>query len=134
MNGAGSGRSFTDQVIVFFWVRTPDLAKELLTWSKEVHMLVLKRFISVLLVISLFMVLVGQVKAAEKQSTASKRININTATVKQLATLPRIGEKIALRIVDFRKQNGKFKRIEELMKVKGIGEKLFVKLKDRITV
>ena len=97
-------------------------------------MLVLKRFISVLLVISLFMVLVGQVKAAEKQSTASKRININTATVKQLATLPRIGEKIALRIVNFRKQNGKFKRIEELMKVKGIGEKLFVKLKDRITV
>ncbi|MCK4944446.1 MAG: helix-hairpin-helix domain-containing protein [Candidatus Aminicenantes bacterium] len=97
-------------------------------------MVVLKRFISVLLVISLFMVLVGQVKAAEKQSTASKRININTATVKQLSTLPRIGEKIALRIVNFRKQNGKFKRIEELMKVKGIGEKLFVKLKDRITV
>ncbi len=87
-----------------------------------------------MLVISLFMVLVGQVKAAEKQSTASKRININTATVKQLSTLPRIGEKIALRIVNFRKQNGKFKRIEELMKVKGIGEKLFVKLKDRITV
>lgn len=97
-------------------------------------MVVLKRFISVLLVISLFMVLVGQVKAVEKQSTASKRININTATVIQLSTLPRIGEKIALRIVNFRKQNGKFKRIEELMKVKGIGEKLFVKLKDRITV
>lgn len=87
-----------------------------------------------MLVISLFMVLVGQVKAVEKQSTASKRININTATVIQLSTLPRIGEKIALRIVNFRKQNGKFKRIEELMKVKGIGEKLFVKLKDRITV
>ena len=93
-----------------------------------------KKIISILLVIGLTVVLGVQTVGAEKQSAPAKRININTATVKQLAELPRIGEKIALRIVNFRKQNGKFKRIEELMKVKGIGEKLFDKLKDRITV
>jgi len=97
-------------------------------------MTVLKKFVSILLVLGLMTVLSGQANGAEKQSEASKRININTASVKQLSELPGIGEKIALRIVNFRKQNGKFKRIEELMKVKGIGEKLFVKLKSRITV
>jgi competence protein ComEA len=97
-------------------------------------MTVFKKFISVFLVIGLVLVLSGQASGAEKQPTTTKRININTATVKQLSELPRIGEKIALRIINFRKQNGKFKRIEELMKVKGIGEKLFDKLKNRITV
>ena len=42
--------------------------------------------------------------------------------------------KVALRIIDFRKQNGPFKKVEELMKVKGIGEKTFAKLKDLITI
>ena len=90
-------------------------------------MTVSKKFVSVLLVLGLMAALSVQVNGVEKQPAASKRININTATVQQLSGLPRIGEKIALRIVNFRKQNGKFKRIEELMKVKGIGEKLFVK-------
>ncbi len=63
-----------------------------------------------------------------------KKVNINTASAAELETLPRIGPKIAQRIIDFRKENGKFQRIEELMKVKGIGEKLFLGLKDRLTV
>ena len=62
------------------------------------------------------------------------KININTATAAELETLPRIGEKIAERILEFRKKNGPFKRIEDLMKVNGIGEKVFLQLKDRITV
>jgi comEA protein len=66
--------------------------------------------------------------------TASKKININTASLSDLQKLPRIGEKIAQRIIDFRKENGNFKRIEEIMKVKGIGEKVFAQLKDFITV
>jgi competence protein ComEA len=41
---------------------------------------------------------------------------------------------VGQRIIDFREKNGKFKKIEEIMKVKGIGEKLFLQLKDRITV
>lgn len=63
-----------------------------------------------------------------------KKININTATLVELQQLPRVGEKVAQRIIDFRQQNGNFKKIEELMKVKGIGEKMFDGLKDRITV
>ena len=65
---------------------------------------------------------------------AKEKVNINTASVKELQTLPRIGEKVAQRIVDFRTKNGKFSRIEELMKVKGISEKVFRQLKDLITV
>jgi comEA protein len=82
------------------------------------------------LVFSTFLSL--QVQAAPKAS--EKKININTASLVELQKLPRIGEKVAQRIIDFRKKNGKFKKTEELMKVKGIGEKMFNRLKDLITV
>ena len=65
---------------------------------------------------------------------AGKKININTASISELQKLPRVGEKIAQRIIDFRKEHGNFKRIEEIMKVKGIGEKMFAELKNMITV
>lgn len=66
--------------------------------------------------------------------SGSKKININTASLTELQELPRVGEKIAQRIIDFRKEHGNFKRIEEIMKVKGIGEKMFAELKEMITV
>jgi comEA protein len=82
-----------------------------------------------------FILAFGQVGfSAQKQAGNPVLININTASVQQLSTLPRIGDKIARRIVDFRKKNGKFKRVEDLMKVSGVGEKVFIKLKERITV
>ncbi len=56
-------------------------------------------------------------------------VNLNTATVTELMQLPRIGQKTAERIIAFRKQHGGFQRPEELMNVKGIGEKSFAKLK-----
>lgn len=56
-------------------------------------------------------------------------VNLNTATVTELMQLPRIGQKTAERIVAFRKEHGGFQRPEELMNVKGIGEKAFVRLK-----
>ena len=62
------------------------------------------------------------------------KININTASQAELDKLPRIGPKVAQRILDYRKEHGLFKRIEDLMKVKGIGEKTFAKLKDLVTV
>ena len=62
------------------------------------------------------------------------KVNINTAAVSELESLPRIGPKVAQRIVDFRAQNGNFKKIEEIMKVRGIGEKIFEQIKDLITV
>ena len=61
-------------------------------------------------------------------------LNLNAATVEQLETLPGIGRKVAERILEYRAKNGAFKKIEELMNVKGIGEKSFLKIKPRISV
>jgi competence protein ComEA len=72
-------------------------------------------------------------KAAAKPASSAV-VNLNTATVSQIATLPGIGEKAAQRIIEYREKNGGFKKIEELMNVKGIGEKSFLKLKPLITV
>ncbi len=67
-------------------------------------------------------------------NTDNRLININTATVEQLDDLPGIGRNYAERIVEHREKYGKFKRIEYIMNVKGIGESLFNKFKDMITV
>lgn len=56
-------------------------------------------------------------------------VDLNTATVTELMQLPRVGQKTAERILAFRKQHGGFQRPEELMNVKGIGEKAFARLK-----
>lgn len=69
-----------------------------------------------------------------KASVPSSPVNLNTATEAQLESLPGIGAKGAQRILDFRQKNGGFKKIEDLMNVKGIGEKNFLKLKPYITV
>lgn len=64
----------------------------------------------------------------------SAKIDLNKATVEELITLDRIGEVVAQRIVDYREQNGPFAAIEDLKKVKGVGDKIFEANKDRITV
>jgi len=61
-------------------------------------------------------------------------ININTATKEQLMTLNGIGEVKAAAIIDYRRENGKFKSIEELDNVKGIGPKIIEKIRAYITV
>lgn len=71
---------------------------------------------------------------AKATATASAPVNLNSATPAQLETLPGIGAAAAKRIVEYRQKNGAFKKIEELMNVKGIGEKSFLKLKPLITV
>ena len=64
----------------------------------------------------------------------SPKIDLNTATLSQLKDLPGIGPVIAERILELREKSGPFKRIEDLMNIRGIGEKKFLKLKDLITV
>ena len=61
------------------------------------------------------------------------RLNINTATAKELTRLSGIGEKKAAEIVAYREENG-FSDIAELMRVSGIGEKTFAEIQDEITV
>ena len=72
--------------------------------------------------------------AAATKASAATPVNLNSASVAQLQTLPGIGASTAQRIVEYRQKNGSFKKIEELMNVKGIGEKSFLKLKPLITV
>lgn len=67
-------------------------------------------------------------------SLAEKSININTAGINELVRLPGIGEKTAEKIIQLRKERGKFRRVDELMDVKGIGEVKFSKIKDYIYV
>jgi competence protein ComEA len=61
-------------------------------------------------------------------------ININTASAEELDTLPGIGPSIAQAIIAYRTQHGPFKTIEEIDAVKGIGDAVFAKIKDQITV
>ena len=79
---------------------------------------------------------VEQARPAERKTTApaATPVNINTASAAQLAGLPGIGARTAQAIVDHRQKAGGFKKIEELMNVKGIGEKSFLKMKPMITV
>ena len=65
---------------------------------------------------------------------AAGKINLNTATVEELDQLPGIGPAYAAAIIDYRTKNGPFKRIEDINAVKGIGDALFEKIKDQITV
>lgn len=68
------------------------------------------------------------------KAAAASVININTASATDLEALPGIGAKTAARIVEYRQKNGPFKRIEELMNIRGVGEKSFLKLRPQITV
>lgn len=72
----------------------------------------------------------------EIKSNNNKKLktNINTATKTDLETLPGIGESTALKIIEYRKEKGKFKLIEDIKQVNGIGENKFNKIKELITV
>lgn len=98
----------------------------------------------VMLLCSLFLLValsgVATVQAADATaSTAAGQavasvININQADIETLATLPGIGPKIAERITAYRESNGPFQSVDELINVKGIGEKMLEKIKPLITV
>ena len=83
---------------------------------------------------SLALFLALGISAAAAERAPQRPVNLNTATVTELMQLPRIGAKTAERIVAFRKQHGGFLRPEEVMNVKGIGEKSYARLKAHLTV
>ncbi|MHB1172732.1 MAG: ComEA family DNA-binding protein [Lacisediminihabitans sp.] len=62
------------------------------------------------------------------------KVNLNTADLAELETLPRVGPAMAQRIIDWRKKNGRFTAVEDLMSVSGIGDKTFDQLRELVTV
>ena len=70
----------------------------------------------------------------EQGSQAAKVVNLNTATAEELETLRGIGPAIAGRILDYRKEHGRFERVEDLTNVRGIGEAKFQKMKNQLSV
>ena len=80
-----------------------------------------------------FLTFAGSALAAGKPLPAGK-VNVNTASVEQLEALPGIGPKLAARIVEYRQKTGAFKSAEELINVRGIGEKSFAKLQPYVTL
>ena len=87
-------------------------------------------------------VLMGAASASADQTPAQSQaaqpaaalVNLNTATQAELEKLPGVGPAMAKTIIEYRQKNGGFKKVEELMNVKGIGEKSFLKLKTLVTV
>lgn len=105
----------------------------------------LRTLMSVALVVLTLGVASPAVTASTDQDTSARQtpkpapadvpaINLNSATAAQLEKLPGVGPATAARIVEYREKNGAFKKIEDLMNVRGIGEKTFLTLKPLITV
>ncbi|CDJ99978.1 Competence protein ComEA helix-hairpin-helix repeat protein [Microbacterium sp. C448] len=67
-------------------------------------------------------------------TTGDARVNLNTATVAELDTLPRVGPAIAQRIIDWRTTNGRFSAVDDLLSVPGIGEKMLESLRPLVVL
>lgn len=75
-----------------------------------------------------------ELPAQSADNSSNNLININTADEKELQKIKGIGPALAGRIIDYRENNGAFKSIEEIKKVRGIGDKTFEKMREQITV
>jgi competence protein ComEA len=92
-------------------------------------MYVIRKVCFILILVALVSFMGGLASAEE-----NAKVNINTATAEELSTLEGIGEMKAESIIEFRGNHGHFTKIEDLKNVKGIGDKIFEKIKDQITV
>jgi competence protein ComEA len=73
-------------------------------------------------------------KAGQGKAVPDHRIDINSASAKELEELPGIGPVLAQRIVAYRQQNGSFASVEDLKLVKGIGDAIFARVRDYVVV
>ena len=70
----------------------------------------------------------------EELKSIQDKINLNVATESELRSIDGIGEKLAKRIIDKRDSIGRFTAVEQLLEIEGIGENIFDKIKDYVTV
>ena len=93
-----------------------------------------RRFVAAVLAVALAVLAGPGLASAASKPEPTTRVNVNTASVEQLTALPGVGPKLAARIVEHRQKSGAFRSTQELMNVKGIGEKNFAKLEAWLTV
>lgn len=79
-------------------------------------------------------VIIEENNTSNKQKGENGKVNINTASQSELDSLPGIGPSLAERIIEYREENGKFKNIDELQNVKGIGDAKYADIKDKVTI
>ena len=97
----------------------------------------MKKFISILLLSSVFLMTsanfaiadTAKSKISQKQMT---KVNLNTASLEQLISLPGVGKKKAAAIIEYRTKNGKFESVDDIVNVKGIGKKILEKLRPQL--
>jgi competence protein ComEA len=101
----------------------------------------MKKFIPVLLISGTFLFSVSPLVIAESVTEKTKmmqmkmqKINVNTATLDELSTLPGVGAKKAEAIIAYRENVGRFTTLEQLAEVKGIGNKMLEMMKDRVSL
>jgi competence protein ComEA len=94
----------------------------------------LRRFVATGLALAMAALLVSGPALAAGKPAPTAKVNLNAASVEQLTTLPGVGPKLAARIVEYRQKSGSFRSTQELMNVKGIGEKNFAKIEAWLSV
>jgi competence protein ComEA len=94
----------------------------------------LRRFVATGLALAMAALLVSAPVFAAGKPAPTAKVNLNVASVEQLTALPGVGPKLAARIVEYRQKSGSFRSTQELMNVKGIGEKNFAKIEAYLTV
>jgi competence protein ComEA len=93
----------------------------------------LNRIVALVVAVALAAFVSSGLAFAAKPAPTGK-VNINSATAQQLTVLPGVGEKLAARIVEYRQKAGGFKSAQELLNVRGIGEKNFAKLQPYLSL